>query len=99
MRNLLFLVLILALPATALTPEETVKKVYQTHFESKSFRETIRQCESCFTPGFLGVMERALSKKPGSTRAYVDFDFFVNSQAGFPRFEVGRGVVQFRILL
>ena len=83
----------MALPALARTPEETVKKVYQSHLTSKSFQETLSQCEDCFTPGFLSVMQRALAKKPGKG-SFVDFDFFVNSQAGFAKFEVGQASVE-----
>ena len=95
MRTLLLLILAipLTLPALAQAPEETVKKVYRAHLTSSSCQDTIRQCESCFTPGFLGVMERALSKKRGGPGAFVDVDFFVNSQSGFPHFEVGESVV------
>jgi hypothetical protein len=83
--------LFLAVSAAAQTPEDTVRRVYETHFTTGSLAETVRLCESCFTPGFLGVMERALAKKPGSD-SFVDFDFFVNSQAGFAHFEVGKAV-------
>jgi hypothetical protein len=91
---LLFLIVLLSSPLSARTPEETVRKVYQAHLDGKGFKDTLSQCEDCFTPGFLSVMERALAGEPGKDADWVDFDFFVNSQAGFARFEVGTASVK-----
>lgn len=83
----------LMLPATALTPESVVDKVYKTHLSTASLSETVQKCESCFTPGFLGIMERALANKPGGKKDFVDFDFFVNSQSGYVKYEVGKATI------
>lgn len=89
MRWYLFLFL-LATPILAQTPEEVVRKAYQTHLDSRGFQKTLATCQQCFTPEFLDIMERALAKKPGGPGRFVDWDFFVGSQAGFVKFEVGQ---------
>lgn len=66
MRTLVLLFL-LTLPAVAQTPEEIVGRVYQTHKDNRSFAQTIKKCESCFTPGFQGVIERAIANYPGQS--------------------------------
>lgn len=81
------------LPAAALTPESVVEKVYQTHLSTPSLSETVKKCESCFTPGFLGIMERALANKPGGKKDFVDFDFFVDGQSGYVKYEVGKATI------
>lgn len=49
--------------------------------------KTIKDRNYCFTPGFLGIFERALALKPGSA-AFVDMDYFYATQDGGLQFSV-----------
>ena len=88
--SLLLLCLLLCVgPALAKPgPSDVVKKVYDMHLREGSFKKLFSQCETCFTPGFLGVIDRALAKKPGSSD-FVDFDFMLNTQDGGMEYELG----------
>lgn len=79
----------LSLPALAIpTPDEVVSKVYNTHLKTQDMQKTIQQVPKCFTPGFLGILERALKSQP--PKPFVDVDVFCNNQMGLGDFEVVR---------
>ena len=83
------LVLLLSLPVFARPPEDVVRQVYSTHLRRNSLEKTVAEVPKCFTPGFLGVIKRALARTPQSGGSYVDADFFVNSQGGWGDYKVG----------
>lgn len=62
------------------SPDKVVERVYLTHWrENSSAAKTIRECEDCFTPGFIGAFERAQS---------VDFDVLTFRNGGWRDFKV-----------
>lgn len=89
MRGLGVLLFLLVFPALgASTPTAVVNEVYTAHRARPEMGRTVKEHAACFTPGFLGVIERALAKKPGSGD-FVDADFFFNTQDGGSDFELG----------
>ena len=85
--------LLLSLPALAIpAPDEVVSKLYKTHKQTQDMQKTIRQVPKCLTPGFLGIMERALKGQP--PKPFVDVDVFCNNQMGLGDFEIVRSEVQ-----
>lgn len=74
--------------AWARPPAEVVRRVYEVHLQEDRLDRTVARTEDCFTPGFLGIIERALARKPGSG-AWVDIDFLTYSQGGWGDFEIG----------
>lgn len=89
---MLAIVFLLTMPLWAAPPEEVVRQLYQTHLETDRLDQTVQRASRCFTPGFLGVIERALARKPGPS-GYVDVDFLTHSQGGWGDFEVGQTFV------
>lgn len=81
------LCLLLPSPLLAAPPAEVVRTLYQIHLQEDRLDRTIRKADFCFTPGFLGVIERALARKPGPG-GHVDVDFLTYSQGGWGDFEV-----------
>ena len=73
--------------AWARTPAEVVRRVYNVHLQEYRLEQTVEQTTECFTPGFLGIIERALARQPGRG-GFVDIDFLTNSQGGWGDFEV-----------
>jgi hypothetical protein len=80
------------------SPEDVVRRLYDIHLKhykeekGKGYPETVAQAASCFTPGFLGIIERA-EKRPPNGPNHIDIDFLVNSQSGWGGFEVGKATV------
>ena len=87
MTKRLLMVLLLSLPALALPPSRVVKKLYDTHLTTHGSRETVQRVPQCLTPGFLGIVERALRRQPPGP--WVDVDLFTNNQMGFGFYEMG----------
>lgn len=92
-RFLLCLFLLLSAWAWARPPAEVVDQLYTVHLKEDNLRVTTQKAASCFTPGFLGLIERALARTPSSGR-YVDADFLTNSQGGWGDFEIGPTTVK-----
>ncbi|MBN9419785.1 hypothetical protein ABS71_02640 [bacterium SCN 62-11] len=88
MRNLLF-VLLLSLPALALpSAEEVVTKLYRTHLKTQDMRKTVAQNGRCFTPEFLELLEKALSKPE------ANIDIFTHRKESMSDFELGPTTIQ-----
>ena len=86
--------LLLTITVWAREPEAVVEDVLRTHLEQQNLSKTVAATSKCFTPGFLGVIERALARRPGSNGgAYVDSDFSSNSQTELGHYEVGRAQI------
>lgn len=83
----LFIILLVALPALARPPVEVVDHVYSTHLRLQNQRRTVAANPNCFTPGFLGIIERAFQGKPPNP--FVDVDFLCNNQMGLGAYELG----------
>lgn len=93
MRILIAIVLsLLTLPAVARPPAEVVQTLYDTHVATGDQRKTVQLLAHCFTPGFLGILERALKRQPPNP--FVDVDIFANNQMGLGFFEVGKATVK-----
>lgn len=71
-------------------PEAVVAEIFRYEQRAQNALKTIRACETCFTPGFLGVLERALGRDPRKGGPYVDWNILGNSQTGTGHFEVGQ---------
>lgn len=84
----LWLAAIMTAVAWARPPAEVVRRVYDVHLQEDRLDRTVARTEDCFTPGFLGIIERALARKPGPG-GFVDIDFLTNSQGGWGDFEIG----------
>ena len=87
-RWMLFFSAMLVSLAWALPPDEVVRRVYDEHLREDRLDLTVARTENCFTPGFLGIIERALARKQGSG-AWVSIDFLTYSQGGWGDFEIG----------
>ena len=59
----------------------TVNKLLKNHQRTNDAKKTVRLSESLLTPGFLGVLDRALAGQIGG-------DFILGGQAGFDNYEV-----------
>lgn len=82
-----FIVLLLVLPALARPPAEVVDQVYSTHLQMQSQRKTVAANPKCFTPGFLGIIERAFKGQP--PKPFVDVDILAHNQMGMGAYELG----------
>lgn len=88
MRKLL-LILLLSLPALALpTPEEVVTKLYRTQLKTQDMRKTVAQNPRCFTPEFLDLVQKAMSKPA------LDTDIFTHRKESMSDFELGPTTLQ-----
>lgn len=86
--RIVLLFLILTTWVEARTPSEVVLDAFQYDVDH-GMEKTIKDRAYCFTPGFLGIFERALALPQGSP-AFVDMDYFLCTQDGGSR--VGLGV-------
>ena len=57
------LALLLSASAWARTPAEVVRQLYSVHLQENRLEQTVQRASECFTPGFLGIIERALARK------------------------------------
>ena len=89
----LTLLLTLALPALAQTPESVVRQLYGVHRKNNNLEKTLLQSRKSFTPGFLKVLDAASQKTPDDGD-FLDYDFLINSQDSWSDFEVGHGSIQ-----
>lgn len=89
MRRILLLILMLSAVAWCRTPEAVVEEVFGCEQRLQNQQKTVARCAHCFTPGFLGLLERAFARKPADGR-YVDWNIFGNSQTDTGHYEVGR---------
>lgn len=78
--RILLLLLLLTGWVAARPPSEIVMDAFQYDVDH-GMEKTIKDRAYCFTPGFLGVMERALALPQGSA-AFVDMDYFLATQDG-----------------
>ena len=86
--------LLLSAAVWARQPEVVVEDVLSTHLRVQNLEKTVRATTRCWTSGFLGVIERALARRPGQGGgAYVDSDFLSRSQTELGFYEVGRATV------
>ena len=92
MRNLLYIIVSLTLllggTSSAESPEESVRKLYESHLKRQSVWDTYKSHRQFFTPGFRKVIERDMKmveKEPGTTS-----DFLIVGNGGFGDFELGR---------
>jgi hypothetical protein len=86
MKNCVILLHLLSATAWARPPAEVVSDAFE-YDRRHGMNKTIRDRANCFTPGFLGIFERALALKPGSA-AFVDMDYFYCTQDGGMQFSV-----------
>ncbi|MFN8610545.1 MAG: DUF3828 domain-containing protein [Vulcanimicrobiota bacterium] len=94
MRKLFWLLILVAvaLPALAQTPEQVVKRLYTTHRKLNNLEKTVQACRDCFTPNFYNLFVQSL-KTPPSGGDFLDYDFLINSQDEWGDFQVGQAVV------
>jgi hypothetical protein len=93
-RKILWILLVVsvALPALAQTPEQVVKRLYTAHKKFNSLEKTVNACRDCFTPNFYKLFQQAI-KTPPSGGDFLDYDFLINSQDEWNDFQVGKATV------
>ncbi|ODT78581.1 hypothetical protein ABS71_01670 [bacterium SCN 62-11] len=94
MRKILWILLVVsvALPALAQTPEQVVKRLYTAHKKLNNLEKTVNACRDCFTPNFFKLFQQSL-KTPPSGGDFLDYDFLINSQDEWSDFQVGKATV------
>ncbi|MBS2039047.1 DUF3828 domain-containing protein [bacterium] len=90
MRNFIWLILLVAvaLPALAQSPEQVVKRLYTTHRKLNNLEKTVQACQDCFSPNFYKLFLQSLKTPPGGGD-FLDYDFLINSQDDWSDFQVG----------
>ena len=91
MTKILWLILLVgvALPALAQTPEQVVKRLDTTHKKLNNLEKTVAACRDCFTPNFYRLFLQSI-KTPPDGGDFLDYDFRINSQDEWSDFQVGR---------
>lgn len=91
MRNILWLILLVAvaLPALAQTPEQVVKRLYTAHKKLNNLEKTVAACRDCLSPNFYNLFVQSI-KTPPSGGEFLDYDFLINSQDDWGDFKVGK---------
>jgi hypothetical protein len=89
-RKILWLILLVtvALPALAQSPEQVVKRLYTTHRKLNNLEKTVAACRDCFSPNFYNLFVQSL-KTPPEGGDFLDYDFLINSQDEWGDFQVG----------
>ena len=89
---IVFVLLLLSLPAAARPPQEVVRQVYDFHKKSEDMKKTVVSNRDCFSPGFYDLALKVLSKpQTGPLKDDdLDFDFFFDSQDGGWDYELGK---------
>ena len=91
MRKILWLILLVAvaLPALAQTPEQVVKRLYTAHKKFNNLEKTVAACRDCLSPNFYNLFVQSI-KTPPSGGEFLDYDFLINSQDDWGDFKVGK---------
>lgn len=91
MRKILWLILLVAvaLPALAQTPEQVVKRLYTAHKKFNNLEKTVAACRDCLSPNFYNLFVQSI-KTPPSGGEFLDYDFLINSQDDWGDFQVGK---------